>query len=256
MKQNSVTMNVLELAFISPTNENIAQAFNHLMYSAVSSKKSELKIFARLRLTANKLSRMFETLVTGKHLNKLKSRISHVYKYLKNKLIQVFKQNKIDFLTQSLIPVYPSISKIEIGRQTENSQALEYVWVDGSYNKNGSGLGIVSRKWNGECGLIEYYPCQCEDSLDAEFKAVINSLLKISAGGCDQAVIFLDAQGVIDSIIKTRRGQLSAYSEQAKTVLALAYRMKYVCFAKIPREMNSDADHLAELAKLTAKQIG
>ncbi|XP_056688394.1 uncharacterized protein [Spinacia oleracea] len=133
---------------------------------------------------------------------------------------------------------------------------VEEVWtlfVDGSSNFRGAGLGVVLKSPQGD--MIAHAIC-CDfkaTNNEAEYEALISGLTLAEELGASGLNIFSDSQLIVNQIngdYEAKDLKMTLYLEKAKK---LASKFKPLSIKQVPRDLNTQGDALANLGSALRK---
>ncbi|XP_012846942.1 PREDICTED: uncharacterized protein LOC105966912 [Erythranthe guttata] len=128
-------------------------------------------------------------------------------------------------------------------------QGVWKVFVDGSANASGSGVGVFLAEAGEELEYAIRLPFKASNN-EAEYEAVIHGMKLVSSAGGRRLNIFLDSQLVVQQVkgeFEIKNERMMAYCEMVRSMMS---EFDFCELAQIPREENQHADFLAKVGSM------
>ncbi|XP_012836532.1 PREDICTED: uncharacterized protein LOC105957150 [Erythranthe guttata] len=128
-------------------------------------------------------------------------------------------------------------------------QGIWRVFVDGSANASGSGVGVLLAEAGEELEYAIKLPFKASNN-EAEYEAVIHGMKLVSSAGGRKLNIFSDSQLVVQQVkgeFEIKNERMMAYCEIVRSMMS---EFDFCELAQIPREENQHADFLAKVGSM------
>ncbi|XP_056864059.1 uncharacterized protein LOC130511199 [Raphanus sativus] len=161
--------------------------------------------------------------------------------------IAIKSQVLADFVAEFSPAILPALEQEVKLRNSEGEKVEWTLYVDGSSNVRGAGMGLVLTSPTGESASRAVCCNFKSTNNEAEYEAVIAGLTLAKQMGVEDIQVFSDSQLIISQV----QGDYQAKDPSMIRYLSVAKRLldmfRHCNLTHIPREHNSQADALANL---------